>query len=262
MAHGARGAVFNAVQGGKAEHRFTSGFLGAVSGAATSSIGSNTLGAVTARTAIAAAIGGSASSLGGGSFASGAVTSSFTVLFNDIMHDGGGGPGDPPGDRSKLVKSFFTVLDTVLGVGEISAGLSFMATPGGQLLGIYMIGDGVIRVGSSLASLYGIWSDNATLSNASTNIPGLIGVSIDSANSQQITTDGTYKYAFGLAGDFITARGMLGNSLKALNKWGNLSSLQRLNAVRAATSSVTYPTVRSITKTINQYGQEYNFELP
>ena len=96
MAHGARGAVFNAVQGGKAEHGFTSGFLGAVSGAATSSIGSNTLGAVTARTAIAAAIGGSASSLGGGSFASGAVTSSFTVLFNDIMHDGGGGPGDPP----------------------------------------------------------------------------------------------------------------------------------------------------------------------
>jgi hypothetical protein len=85
VAHGLVGGVESELRGGK----FTSGLLaGGFTQFASPGIGGiaandNTVGAALARTVAAAVVGGTASELGGGKFANGAVTGAFSRFFND-----------------------------------------------------------------------------------------------------------------------------------------------------------------------------------
>jgi hypothetical protein len=105
LAHGTAGGVAEEVQGGQFRHGFYAGFAGSAAG---SIVGRTSLQnieggkGVAARTAIVATAGGTASALGGGKFANGAVTAAFQHLFNAEAHRGfwsgvkrffGGDPG-------------------------------------------------------------------------------------------------------------------------------------------------------------------------
>jgi hypothetical protein len=91
LAHGTAGGVAEEVQGGQFRHGFYAGFAGSAAG---SIIGQTSLQemkggkGVAVRTTIAATAGGTASALGGGKFANGAVTAAFQHLFNAEAHRG------------------------------------------------------------------------------------------------------------------------------------------------------------------------------
>jgi hypothetical protein len=91
LAHGLAGGLLSAAMGG----RFKDGFLGSATSSSFSVAGVTGLsgkirpgdlgvGAIAERVAASAAIGGTASRLGGGRFANGAVSASFGTLFNDL----------------------------------------------------------------------------------------------------------------------------------------------------------------------------------
>lgn len=106
LAHGTVGGVAEEVQGGSFRHGFYAGFAGSAAGSvvgqtALQDMEGNT--GVATRTAIVATAGGTASALGGGKFANGAVTAAFQHLFNAEAHRGFMGKvsrffgGDPDG---------------------------------------------------------------------------------------------------------------------------------------------------------------------
>jgi hypothetical protein len=74
------GGLFSFVQGGKFEQGFFSGMASSLT--APLSEGQS----FGARVAFGAVVGGTIEEIGGGKFANGAVTGSFTVLFNELMH--------------------------------------------------------------------------------------------------------------------------------------------------------------------------------
>lgn len=88
ITHGIAGGVMSELNGGKFAHGFASaGFtqsfervIGKIGG------GSQSIGAVSARVAAAAVVGGTASELSGGRFANGAVTGAFSRAFNAAQH--------------------------------------------------------------------------------------------------------------------------------------------------------------------------------
>ena len=82
ITHGVVSGGFAEAQGGK----FSSGFLAA--GFSTLAGGLGDLGNKWSNSAFRAAVGGTASILGGGKFADGAVTGAFAYLFNDLLHGG------------------------------------------------------------------------------------------------------------------------------------------------------------------------------
>lgn len=71
------------VQGGKFRHGFYAGFASSALGSRVSGIGRGKSWGTTARVAAAAVVGGTASTLGGGKFANGAMSGAFVRLFND-----------------------------------------------------------------------------------------------------------------------------------------------------------------------------------
>jgi Domain of unknown function (DUF4329) len=84
-AHAGAGGTLNVLQGGKFGHGFISaGFTEALSPAVGQLGEGRDFGTVLAKTAVSAAIGGTASKLSGGSFANGAATGAFQQLFNHI----------------------------------------------------------------------------------------------------------------------------------------------------------------------------------
>ena len=87
IAHGAVGGMGSVLQGGKFGHGFAAaGFTQAASWAGGDNLfveGASTIGDRTHNAAIAAMIGGTASSIAGGKFANGAVTGAFSRLLND-----------------------------------------------------------------------------------------------------------------------------------------------------------------------------------
>ena len=86
-AHAAAGGTLTELQGGKFGHGFVAaGFTEALSPAVGQIGDSDGFGAILARTAVSAAIGGTASTLSGGSFANGAKTAAFQELFNRTVH--------------------------------------------------------------------------------------------------------------------------------------------------------------------------------
>ena len=84
-AHGVVGGISSKLQGGRFINGFvSSAFTKAVSGPIHSKIGAETPLQKMAGAMTAGAIGGTASRLGGGSFANGAQTSAFQYLFNEV----------------------------------------------------------------------------------------------------------------------------------------------------------------------------------
>jgi RHS repeat-associated protein len=82
LAHGAVGGGIAEATGGEFRHGFYGSFMGSIAGSAMGNTGGRSLNAIAKRTAIAAVAGGTASVLGGGKFANGAMTSAFQHLFN------------------------------------------------------------------------------------------------------------------------------------------------------------------------------------
>jgi len=86
LAHGALQGGLTEATGGEFRHGFYAGFAssalaGPVSGLAP--------GGTTGQTVAAAVVGGTASAIGGGKFANGAVSGAFTYMFNHAAHDNG-----------------------------------------------------------------------------------------------------------------------------------------------------------------------------
>jgi hypothetical protein len=79
-AHGIKGGLFSFVQGGKFEQGFFSAAVSDLTG------GINVGSSMGAQVALGAVVGGTVEEIGGGKFANGAVTGSFTVLFNQVLH--------------------------------------------------------------------------------------------------------------------------------------------------------------------------------
>jgi RHS repeat-associated protein len=91
LVHGVAGGAVNALRAGslsKADNFFKDGFISATvtQAASQSGIVEATSGTKLGRAMTAAAIGGTASKLGGGDFANGALTGAFQRLFNDDAH--------------------------------------------------------------------------------------------------------------------------------------------------------------------------------
>jgi RHS repeat-associated protein len=103
VSHGAVSGAAAEAQGGEFRHGFYAGFAGSVGGSATDGMGGDSLGAVAARTSVAAALAGTASALGGGKFANAAVTAAFQHLFNAEAHSS----WDNAGDRALTAASNF-----------------------------------------------------------------------------------------------------------------------------------------------------------
>jgi RHS repeat-associated protein len=86
IAHGTASGIYSEVSGGDFRHGFYSGFSGSIMGSIAGKIGpgysDRSIGAIAQRTALAAVAGGTASVLGGGKFANGAITAAFQHLFN------------------------------------------------------------------------------------------------------------------------------------------------------------------------------------
>ena len=81
-AHGISSGTIRLAQGGKFEHGFISGFASSLSGSIIS-FSRNPL----INIAITSTIGGTSEVLGGGKFVNGAITASYTYLFNHYLHD-------------------------------------------------------------------------------------------------------------------------------------------------------------------------------
>jgi hypothetical protein len=87
-AHGVVGGLFAEAMGGDFRHGFLAGFAGSIGGSLAPNIpgvpgyGDRSFSAIALRTTIAAVVGGTASVLGGGKFANGAVTAAFQHLLN------------------------------------------------------------------------------------------------------------------------------------------------------------------------------------
>lgn len=91
LSHGSVGGVAEEIQGGSFRHGFYAGFAGSAAGSVVGRTAlQNIEGAkgVAARTAIVATAAGTASALGGGKFANGAITAAFQHLFNAEAHRG------------------------------------------------------------------------------------------------------------------------------------------------------------------------------
>jgi len=86
LAHGVSQGAISEARGGSFRAGFWSGLAGSVAPVGGIARGSNSAGAIFARTAAAAVLGGTASRLGGGKFANGAVTGAFVHLFNAEAH--------------------------------------------------------------------------------------------------------------------------------------------------------------------------------
>jgi hypothetical protein len=89
LSHGSVGGVAEEIQGGSFRHGFYAGFAGSAAGSVVGRTAlQNIEGAkgVAARTAIVATAAGTASALGGGKFANGAITAAFQHLFNAEAH--------------------------------------------------------------------------------------------------------------------------------------------------------------------------------
>ena len=82
LLHGLSRAAITRAQGGKFSAGFWSGFTGSALGGLSAQ--ADTLGG---QLAIQAIVGGTASELGGGKFANGAVSAAFVMMFNDWLHD-------------------------------------------------------------------------------------------------------------------------------------------------------------------------------
>lgn len=86
-AHGTVGGLVAEATGGEFRHGFYGSFAGSIGGSLAPKLGfanysNRDYSAIAARTTFAAVVGGTASALGGGKFANGAVTSAFQHLFN------------------------------------------------------------------------------------------------------------------------------------------------------------------------------------
>lgn len=81
LAHGASQGAITEAAGGEFRHGFTAAFFTKMAGPSILAAGEDW--GVAGRTAAAAMVGGSASALGGGKFANGAVSGAFTHLFNE-----------------------------------------------------------------------------------------------------------------------------------------------------------------------------------
>lgn len=89
LAHGAVGGAAEEIQGGSFRHGFYAGFAGSAAGSVVGQSGLQGMegnAGVATRTAIVATAGGTASALGGGKFANGAITAAFQHLFNAEAH--------------------------------------------------------------------------------------------------------------------------------------------------------------------------------
>ncbi len=84
LAHGAAQGGLSELQGGKFIHGFISASLGSISTSAMTGLKIDHLGL---QVSVSSAVGGTSSALTGGSFANGAVTGAFTVIYNHEMHD-------------------------------------------------------------------------------------------------------------------------------------------------------------------------------
>lgn len=106
------------IQGGNMFHGF---MMGAASGLGGHYIDKyqGTLG-VAGEIAASAVLGGTVSELGGGKFANGAITSAFSVMFNDMMHPQGGDDDDPWLAATGLAITA-SAIDGPLPIGEVFA---------------------------------------------------------------------------------------------------------------------------------------------
>lgn len=88
VTHGAVGGYLTVAQGGKFKHGFMAGIAGSVAGMVSSGLSHSVdFFSKPAGTAfLAGALGGTVSVLGGGKFANGAITASYTALFNHWWH--------------------------------------------------------------------------------------------------------------------------------------------------------------------------------
>jgi hypothetical protein len=85
-AHGAVGGAIAEVQGGDFRHGFYGSFAGSFVGGALRITGEGR-GVYAANIVISAVVGGTASALGGGKFANGAMTAAFQYMANGFFHD-------------------------------------------------------------------------------------------------------------------------------------------------------------------------------
>jgi hypothetical protein len=117
-AHAAAGGTLNVVQGGKFGHGFLSaGFTEALSPAIGQIGDGKDFGTILAKTAVSAAIGGTASDLAGGSFSNGAKTAAFQQLFNHVVTQVSTKPKSQlsAAQRSKLMDDALAKIEESLG---------------------------------------------------------------------------------------------------------------------------------------------------
>ena len=88
--HSVSEGVVEGIQGGHFEHGLLLGLTSSAGGELISRYGSNL--PYAGQIAANATLGGLVSELGGGKFANGAMTAAYTMMFNDLMHQGGDDP--------------------------------------------------------------------------------------------------------------------------------------------------------------------------
>ena len=114
-AHGLVGGFMSEFDGGDYNHGFWAGFAGSIGGSVAPHLGMGTPGdwsdpwKVAERTAFSATIGGTASALGGGKFANGAVTAAFQHLCNAEHFDL---------DKASKAQALVLVSDNLQGMGS------------------------------------------------------------------------------------------------------------------------------------------------
>jgi RHS repeat-associated protein len=131
LAHGVVEGGLSEAMGGQFRHGFYAGFTASAAGGAIGKIPGKSAVAVAERVSAAAVVGGTASALGGGKFANGAVSGAFVRLFNeealahrgyrvilaDTYDEGGNGPGSPANGRDFGGRAYATqdaVEDTIV----------------------------------------------------------------------------------------------------------------------------------------------------
>jgi RHS repeat-associated protein len=170
LAHGITQGGLSELSGDKFEHGFFSAALSAgLAGTITEKDGTLRVGRVEAVVA-SAVVGGTASALGGGKFANGAITGAYVMMFNALMHEKG---GPQKGNNAQNEKGS-------TGVGFIgSAGIGLIKKGIQISVGVFWGGPGVGQIffsvgypdlnsplpayfdfSASIQAMYGISSEN------------------------------------------------------------------------------------------------------
>ena len=150
VGHGVVGGLSNVAMGGKFGDGFLSGAASAAAAASgladpNSDVGKSM--GFSGRTTVAAIAGGTASAIGGGKFANGAVTGTMSHLLNTEMKDPNGGWSSAPPKAIRLDQQVLVFEPTGLyGYGNnnqpITSGLLYWLDKGGDILDVFSVRTG------------------------------------------------------------------------------------------------------------------------